>query len=90
MVAIFSPSIDNNLQKQMRLLADNYPQPDSPLVGSKKNMLCKEKKNKLFTEPQILPIQWYPGSRNCTNRKNKRINSQNIPPLMVRKADWRR
>jgi hypothetical protein len=52
-------------------------------------MLCKEKKHKLFTKLQTLQIQWYPG-RNYTNIESKKINSANLPPLMVRKAEWRR
>jgi hypothetical protein len=53
-------------------------------------MFRKEKKHKLFTELQIVRIQWYPGSRNSANGKNKKIGTENLPPLMVRKAEWRR
>jgi hypothetical protein len=53
-------------------------------------MLFKEKKNKLFTKPQIVQIQWYPAGKSCTNGKNKKIGISNVPPLMVRKAEWRR
>jgi hypothetical protein len=39
----FSPPLCNILQKQTRLLADNNLQPNSPLVGSKKTGLTRQK-----------------------------------------------
>jgi hypothetical protein len=52
-------------------------------------MAAKEKKLKLFTQPQIVRIQWYPLNKNPAAGINKNP-SATTPPLMVRKADWRR
>ena len=41
-------------------------------------------KAKLFT------IRWYPSSRNCFRLANRRRPAQQMPPLMVRKPEWRR
>jgi hypothetical protein len=39
---------------------------------------------KLFT------IRWYPSNRSCVNKANRRVKPQQMPPLMVRKPEWRR
>ncbi len=35
-------------------------------------------------------IRWYPSSRSCTNNPQRKVKHRQMPPLMVRKADWRR
>jgi hypothetical protein len=37
----------------------------------------------------IYNIRWYPSSKSCVKISNSR-KPQNTPPLMVRKAEWRR
>jgi hypothetical protein len=35
-------------------------------------------------------LTWYPNHRSCANNAKRRGKFQNIPPLMVRKPEWRR
>ena len=51
-------------------------------------MFGKFKKNIVPLKTKIFNIQWYPNSRSCANRR--KTKPQQMPPLMVRKAEWRR
>ena len=35
-------------------------------------------------------IKWYPSSGSCVRRNMSDVSPQQMPPLMVRKAAWRR
>ncbi|MHC5061401.1 MAG: hypothetical protein ACYTFK_10000 [Planctomycetota bacterium] len=35
-------------------------------------------------------IKWYPNSSSCVGRNMSNVSPQQMPPLMVRKAAWRR
>ncbi len=50
----------------------------------------KLKRNKLFTKPARFEIRWYPGNKNYSGTKYRGGSYQYMPPLMVRKAEWRR
>ncbi|MFA5251359.1 MAG: hypothetical protein WC454_02090 [Phycisphaerae bacterium] len=39
---------------------------------------------------KLFNIRWYPSNRSCVNKANQRANLQQMPPLMVRKPEWRR
>jgi hypothetical protein len=41
-------------------------------------------------EPELFTIGWYPSNRSCANIQGKRLKPQHMPPLMVRKPEWRR
>jgi len=53
-------------------------------------MFNKAKTNRLFIKPELFEIKWYPNSRSCVHTSGKRVKPQQMPPLMVRKAQWRR
>lgn len=53
-------------------------------------MFIKSEKNNLLLKPKLFTIRWYPSNRSCVNSGNRRIKPQQMPPLMVRKAEWRR
>jgi hypothetical protein len=53
-------------------------------------MLDILKKNKFPFKPQLLTIRWYPSNRTCFGGSSQRAKLQQMPPLMVRKAEWRR
>jgi len=53
-------------------------------------MSAKVKKHKLLLKPALLTICWYPSSRSCIDPGNRKVSPQQMPPLMVRKAEWRR
>jgi hypothetical protein len=53
-------------------------------------MLLKLKKNTVNLKSAIFSIRWYPNSRSCANTPNRKPKLQQMPPLMVRKAEWRR
>ncbi|MHC4752379.1 MAG: hypothetical protein ACYTFW_21205, partial [Planctomycetota bacterium] len=59
-------------------------------AGQLTMMFAKVKKNILPLEPKLFTIRWYPSNRVCVNPGNRRIRPQQMPPLMVRKAEWRR
>jgi hypothetical protein len=50
----------------------------------------KFKRNKLFSKPARFEIRWYPGNKNYSGTKYRGGSFQYMPPLMVRKAEWRR
>ena len=38
----------------------------------------------------IYNVRWYPSNKSCVKISDHRRSPQNTPPLMVRKAEWRR
>ena len=53
-------------------------------------MLTLLKKYKPLFKPQLRTLDWYPSDRSCHNCDPKRNKPKRVPPLMVRKAEWRR
>ncbi|MBN1391193.1 MAG: hypothetical protein JW947_00140 [Sedimentisphaerales bacterium] len=53
-------------------------------------MFSKLEKNKLHLNIKLFNVRWYPSNRSCINRGSRRVNPQQMPPLMVRKPEWRR
>jgi hypothetical protein len=39
---------------------------------------------------KLFNIRWYPSNRSCVNKANQGAGPQQMPPLMVRKPEWRR
>jgi hypothetical protein len=39
---------------------------------------------------KLFNVRWYPSSRSCVKMSNRIVRPQMMPPLMVRKAAWRR
>jgi hypothetical protein len=58
--------------------------------GNGPKMLVKLKKEMLPSKAAIFKIRWYPSTRSFLNRAGRGGKHQQIPPLMVRKAEWRR
>ncbi|MHC4620309.1 MAG: hypothetical protein ACYTEQ_21380 [Planctomycetota bacterium] len=48
------------------------------------------KKDKLPLKIEVFKLRWYPTARSCANRRGRKPTPQQMPPLMVRKAEWRR
>jgi hypothetical protein len=48
------------------------------------------KRNRLPLKPQLFTIRWYPSNKSCVKPGSRRVKPENMPPLMVRKAEWRR
>jgi len=40
--------------------------------------------------PQLFTIRWYPSTRSCLSIGSRKPRPQQMPPLMVRKPEWRR
>jgi hypothetical protein len=53
-------------------------------------MFGKIKKEKFPIEVKMFEIQWYPNLKACPGKMAKGAKMQQMPPLMVRKAEWRR
>jgi hypothetical protein len=53
-------------------------------------MFGKMKKDKLPLKIEIFTLQWYPSNRNCARSARRKGKLQRMPPLMVRKPEWRR
>ena len=53
-------------------------------------MSVKLKKNVFSLKSKILSIRWYPYNRSCINTNGRKVKLHQMPPLMVRKAEWRR
>ena len=53
-------------------------------------MFGKFKKNRLPFEVKLFNIHWYPSNKSCVAPGSRKVRAQQVPPLMVRKAEWRR
>jgi hypothetical protein len=53
-------------------------------------MFGRLKEKKLSLKPQLFLIHWYRSSRSCSNPDQRRVKPEQMPPLMVRKPEWRR
>jgi hypothetical protein len=52
--------------------------------------LKKNKKNEHSWKIRDFRIKWFPSSRSCVKQDMSHVRPQQMPPLMVRKAAWRR
>ena len=53
-------------------------------------MFNKLRKKVFPFKTKLFNIRWYPSNVSCVNTGNRKIKPQQMPPLMVRKAEWRR
>lgn len=53
-------------------------------------MFAKLNKFRLCLKPKLYTIDWYPSNRSCLNKDSRKFKAQQMPPLMVRKAEWRK
>ncbi|MGA2069852.1 MAG: hypothetical protein ABSG97_00750 [Sedimentisphaerales bacterium] len=53
-------------------------------------MFGTAKTGKLAIKPQLMAIRWYPSSRCFGSAKRHKSRPNLMPPLMVRKPEWRR
>ena len=53
-------------------------------------MFNRFKKNRFNITTSLFTLQWYPSNRCCINIANRKAKIKQMPPLMVRKAEWRR
>ncbi|MHC4123116.1 MAG: hypothetical protein ACYSSI_06030 [Planctomycetota bacterium] len=53
-------------------------------------MFGKSRKTLSAFKVKLFNIQWYPGNKSCVSAGNGKAQPQQMPPLMVRKAQWRR
>ncbi|MCP4608712.1 MAG: hypothetical protein GY845_08355 [Planctomycetes bacterium] len=53
-------------------------------------MFTKLKKIRLSLKPKLFTIRWFPSSRSCVRPASRKVKPRQMPPLMVRKAEWRR
>ena len=56
----------------------------------RKTMFGKTKKSILLRKSRLFEVRWYPSNRSCVSNGSQRVKAQQMPPLMVRKAQWRR
>ena len=53
-------------------------------------MFGKFRKNKYLWPISLITIKWYPSTRSCVKMSRRPLRQDLMPPLMVRKAAWRR
>jgi len=53
-------------------------------------MFGKGKKEATVLKPQLFTVRWYPNSRSFGGTRRIKSRPNVMPPLMVRKAEWRR
>ena len=53
-------------------------------------MFGRLKKDGFLLKTKLFIIRWYPSNRCCVNTPSHRRPPQLMPPLMVRKPEWRR
>jgi len=54
------------------------------------SMFGKLRKDKFLLKTKLFTLRWYPSGRSCIRPGKHRPPLQQMPPLMVRKPDWRR
>ncbi len=59
-------------------------------IDGAKTPSCNFNNLHFFGEIPIYNVRWYPNSRSCIKISSEHRKPQNTPPLMVRKAEWRR
>ncbi|MCK5226159.1 MAG: hypothetical protein KAQ89_05530 [Planctomycetes bacterium] len=52
-------------------------------------MFGKINKSKLLLKTRMFNVQWYPSDKGCVSTIGRKIKHQQMPPLMVRKPQWR-
>jgi len=52
-------------------------------------MFGKFKKKKLALKPELFTVCWYPSSKSYLNIGSRKVKLRQMPPLMVRKPEWR-
>jgi hypothetical protein len=50
----------------------------------------KLKEKEFPVKIEIYDVRWYPSGRSCVRRGRRKVQPAQMPPLMVRKAEWRR
>jgi hypothetical protein len=53
-------------------------------------MFAKLKKHKFLLKTKLFTLRWYPSGRSCVRIGRRPLPTHQMPPLMVRKPDWRR
>jgi hypothetical protein len=53
-------------------------------------MFGRMKKDGFLLKTKLFFLRWYPSNRCCANAASDRRPPQMMPPLMVRKPEWRR
>ncbi|MBN2594668.1 MAG: hypothetical protein JXA81_14260 [Sedimentisphaerales bacterium] len=53
-------------------------------------MFARFKKQILPLKAKLFALRWYPSCRSCVHPGSRTVSPQQMPPLMVRKAEWRR
>lgn len=49
-----------------------------------------KKKISLTWKTELFKTSWYPNSRSCTNTIGRKAKLCQLPPLMVRRGEWRK
>lgn len=77
--------------KQPLLLADKRPMRKGDFYNTEDGPAACEKYDRLFrTNLKIYELKWYPKGITCLTPGHRSVKPANVPPLMVRKAQWRR
>ncbi len=53
-------------------------------------MLSDNKKSPFIANLKTFEIKWYPNGTSCLTSGQRTVKPAHVPPLMVRKAEWRR
>ncbi len=59
---------------------------DTPI----RTMFGRLRKHRFLLKAKLFKLRWYPSSRSCLNVGTHNRPPQQMPPLMVRKPEWRR
>jgi hypothetical protein len=60
-------------------------------MGLDMTFKLKKKKNRCSDwEVRVHDVKWYPSDHSCVRQNMNIVRPQQMPPLMVRKAAWRR
>jgi hypothetical protein len=59
-------------------------------IPATNSMLSDNKKSPFIANLKTFEIKWYPNGTSCLTSGQRTVKPAHVPPLMVRKAEWRR
>jgi len=79
------------MAKPQAFLADETPMRKGNLEKVTDGFTDNKKNNRLFrANLKIYELKWYPNGTSCLSSGQHCVRPAHVPPLMVRKAQWRR
>lgn len=79
------------MPKPHLIFVDKKPMRNGNFNNTEEDLVTGDKYGRLFrANLKIYELKWYPKGITCLSPGHRSVKPANVPPLMVRKAQWRR